>query len=364
MAARRRCARIAIKIRFAAMCSRKKALAMSLLVPFGGLGAIAACTERGEVPVPGGGNNVVTAPEAGCEDKPVPAVNIPSLRSGQGAIPFQGIVIDSETGARIPNAVVTLEVGGVYLPYCDPSKGNPSYEMGGITGADGTFNIPVPMSVSSFGIHVFADGYLYGGNGKVGGNFVPLDEIKANRACWIAAGGDGGPDATVDGAACVAEGGVDAVAPKYPGYQVIPVVKIGPDQQGQRPIVTDVKVTPNPVPHGASFVLSANARAQAGPTSPHPDPMSDEVIFVELPGQTPTSEALPMACGELDPPSPGNPGGVFPDGIYSRTLPAPTSDATGKPCTPAVPCKYTYYVVSSTQGCVTSQSQSVTVQIQ
>jgi hypothetical protein len=398
--------RIVIKIRSSVVDSRRKALAMSLLALLGAFGAIAACTERGDVPIPGGGNNGATAPEAGCEDKPVPAIDISSLRNGQGALPFQGIVLDSDTGQPIPNAVITMEVGGVYLPYCDPGKANPFYELGGITGPDGTFTIPVPQSASSFGIHVFADNHLYGGNGKVGGQGVSLKMIQGNLDCkstvdrvandltkvdastldadMVAATApcnpDAGPDAQppalsplctwandtlAEGKAC---GGGDGGKPKHPGYLEIPVVTIGPELQSSRPIVTDV-TAPKIVEAGAPFVLSAHAQAGAPK-----DPMSDEVLFVELPGTNPTSGPMPMACGELDPPSPGVPGGAFPDGVWTRTLTAPTNDGltitpsgVGKPCSPAAPCTYTYYVVSSTQGCVTSQvsqAQWVTVQIQ
>jgi hypothetical protein len=44
----------------------------------------------------------------------------------------------------MPKALTALELGGIYLPFGDTSKGSPFYAVGGIAGADGQFDVVVP----------------------------------------------------------------------------------------------------------------------------------------------------------------------------------------------------------------------------
>jgi hypothetical protein len=215
------------------------------------------------------------------------------VTSKKPLVPFRGTVVDGITNAPLAGAVVTLEIGGVYLFFSDSSRPSPYYQFGGITAADGTFSISVPQE--PIGVHTFADGYLYGGRSAVDDPSLPGTIVKSKP--------------------------------------------IAPAQAPYKPVVSGFTATPSTVSAGASFSLSANVQRGSGAT----DPLSDEILLV----QPDTAW-----CGELAPPSPGG-HDDYPDGIYTRTITAPAKSGT-----------YTYWLVTTSAGCVTSDKQSLQVTVQ
>ena len=198
-------------------------------------------------------------------------------------------VVDSESSAPIAGALVSIENGGLYLGNPDSSRGNRHYVIGGRTGADGRFDVPVP--VARLGLHVFTNDYLY--------------------APWLIE-----PDGNLG--VTILQKRRDAVLPK--------------------PIVTDLRAEPASAGPGETVRLTANVTA-ATPD----DPLSDETLAIE-----PTR----FWTAALDPPSPGVQGVGYPDGEYTLELQAPDQPGT-----------YTYHVVTTSEGCVTSDALSVMVEV-
>jgi hypothetical protein len=216
-----------------------------------------------------------------------------TVRSKKPLVHFKGTVVDGVTNQPLANAVVTLEIGGVYVFFSDASRPSPYYQYGGITASDGTFDVLVPQE--QLGIHTFTSGYLYAGREKIDDPSVPGTLILSKP--------------------------------------------IAPEQVPLKPSVSAFTATPATVAAGATFVLSANV--QKGPAGT--DPLSDEIIVV----QPDTAW-----CGEMAPPAPGG-HDDYPDGTYSRTVTAPAKAGT-----------YTYWLATSSAGCIISDNRSTTVTVQ
>jgi hypothetical protein len=199
-------------------------------------------------------------------------------------------VQDSETGAPVPGALVGIEVGGAYVPTPDPAKGNPSWTFGGLANDEGV--VEIVLDTGLYGFHSFAEEYIYGTN-----------EVEI----------DGDPfDVTVD------TKGFD------PAVESVPLAE-------------DFAIEPDTVAPGAEFEVSVTATAVNIALS--------EEVLVFLP-----SEQL---CAAMDPPSAGDPGVAYPDGIYRKTVTAPTEPGT-----------YDVYVAVTSEGCITAPPQSLQLTVQ
>lgn len=111
----------------------------------------------------------------------------------------------------------------------------------------------------------------------------------------------------------------------------------------KRPTSAGFTITPSTVAAGGSVTLSADVHASPDAGSTH-DPLSEEVIAAE-----PSTNWAAV----LDPPSPGVQGTGFPDGRYSKTFAAPSKPGT-----------YTYSLVVSSEGCITSDRATTTLTVQ
>jgi hypothetical protein len=105
-----------------------------------------------------------------------------------------------------------------------------------------------------------------------------------------------------------------------------------------KPTVTDLRADPASVAPGGQVRLSALVKAASAD-----DPLSDETLAVE-----PTRHWT----AALDPPSAGVQGVGYPDGSYTLDLKAPEA-----------PGRYTFFVVTTSEGCVTSDAASVGIEV-
>ncbi len=190
---------------------------------------------------------------APCSDRP----ELPDA----GPVHITGTVTAHVNGtpSPLPNAVVAVEYGGLYVPYCDLSHASPFYIYGAVTDESGSFTIDV--APGTLGFHGFANGQYYAR--------ASLDTTSST-----------------------------AVA--------ISMVNL-PSSQSQ-PTITGAAFDKATVAPGGDVTVRATVRA-ATPS----DPLSDETILVE-----PTHSW----ATELDPPSVGAPD-RFPDGTWSHTFAAP-----------------------------------------
>lgn len=200
-------------------------------------------------------------------------------------------LVDRETKAPLPNALISVEVGGIYVKNDDTSLGSPAYQYGGKADAAGKVRLSVPDD--QLGFHVFAEGYRYRPYRVEG------DEVLAH---------------TIE------------VSPQLP--------------EDRPPTVADVKLEPATVAAGGTFTISATVNA----ADPSGDPLSDETLAILEDGDFSVA---------LDPPSAGVQGVGFPDGFYKKQLEAP-----------AAPGKYTYFIVATSELCITSAPQSVVLTVQ
>jgi hypothetical protein len=208
----------------------------------------------------GGTGGVDTGPgEAGshCNQTPIP---------DGGPVQVVGTVVsllDDGGLAPVPGAMVAVEYGGLYLPWCDMSHASPYYLFGALTDDAGAFSMTA--GAGKLGFHGFATGQYY--------SRAPLDTSKSDAA--------------------------------VPSVQI--VLSPLPPQQ-VKPTVTGAAFSASPVAAGAQVTVSATVKAGVAT-----DPLSDETVLVE-----PTH-----SWGvELDPPSLGKKDD-FPDGTWSRTFAAP-----------------------------------------
>jgi hypothetical protein len=105
-----------------------------------------------------------------------------------------------------------------------------------------------------------------------------------------------------------------------------------------KPTLANARAEPASVGPGESFEIIADAAAGAAD-----DPLSDETLLVE---------PWTHRTAALDPPSPGVQGQGYPDGTYRLTRTAPGK--TGS---------YSYWVVTTTEGCVTGDPVEVVLEV-
>jgi hypothetical protein len=189
---------------------------------------------------------------------------IPMPDGGTVKVTGQVVVGTGDAAAPIPNAMVSVEYGGLYLSYCDLSRASPYYVFGAYTDANGKFTIDAKQG--ALGFHGFATGYFY--------SRAQLDTSQ-------------GTDVTIK-------------------MEPLPA-----DQP--RPAVGAVGFDVETVAPGAKVTFSADVRA-ARPA----DPLSDEIVLVE---------ATRSWSVELDPPSVGKKDD-FPDGTWKRSFAAPNAPGT------------------------------------
>jgi hypothetical protein len=186
----------------------------------------------------------------------------------------------------VPNAMVAVEYGGLYLPWCDLSKASPYYLFGAVTDDAGAFTLTARAGI--LGFHGFASRQDY------------------------------------------ARARVDT------SQGTMTTLLLSPQASGQaRPTISGAAFAQSTVSAGEAVSLSATVKA--GTSS---DPLSDEVIVVE-PTQSFALELNPPSLGKKD---------DFPDGVWSRSFPAPTQPAT-----------YTYWLSATSAGCVTSDLVQLTL---
>ena len=193
----------------------------------------------------------------------VPCTQIP-LPDG-GPVHVTGVVVQPDGVTPVPNAMLAVEYGGLYLPWCDLSHASPYYVFGTIADATGKFAIDVRSAM--LGFHSFASGYYY--------SRASLD--------------------TTTGATTV-------------------TLQMGQLPTGQAtPTVTNMGFSAATVAAGAMVTFSATLTTW----SPN-DPLSDENLLVE----PTTSFGI-----ELNPPSVGKKDN-FPNGVWSATFAAPATKGT------------------------------------
>jgi hypothetical protein len=202
----------------------------------------------------GGGLDGGTEAGSACTQTPIP---------DGGPFQVTGTVVTVlEDGglAPVPNAMVAVEYGGLYLPWCDLSKASPYYLFGAVTDDAGAFALTA--GAGKLGFHGFATGQYY--------SRAALDTSTGATTVRVA---------------------LTALPP-----------------QQTKPTITGAAFDAPSVAAGAQVTITATVKAGT-PT----DPLSDETVLVE-----PTrSWAL-----ELDPPALGAKDD-FPDGTWSRTFAAP-----------------------------------------
>jgi hypothetical protein len=216
----------------------------------------------------------VAAVELGCSTgdsaKPEPIAACTQLDVPDGGpLKVTGRVVekahDGGTPQPIPNAMVSVEYGGLYVPYCNRALASPYYVFGTYTDAQGNFTIDVKHG-ALLGFHSFATGYYY--------SRAPLDTTA-------------GTDVTIE-------------------------TERLPDAQA-KPIVANAGFVQSTVLLGDRVTFTAEVRA----ASPN-DPLSDEILLVE-----PTRSW----SVELNPPSVGKPDS-FPDGLWKRSFLSPLKGGT------------------------------------
>lgn len=169
-------------------------------------------------------------------------------------------VLDDGGLVPVPNAMVAVEYGGLYLPWCDLSKASPYYVFGAVTDDGGAFSLTAGAGM--LGFHGFATGQYY--------SRAPLDTSKGTSVQVV-------------------------LSPLSP--------------QQVKPTISGAAFDASQVAPGAQVTITATVKAGAAT-----DPLSDETILVE-----PTQSW----AAELDPPSTGKKDD-FPDGTWSRAFAAPS----------------------------------------
>jgi hypothetical protein len=201
-----------------------------------------------------GGDDAGEGGSSGCTQAPIP---------DGGPVQVTGTVVsvlDDGGVVPVPSAMVGVEYGGLYLPWCDLSHASPYYLFGAVTDDAGAFALSA--RAGKLGFHGFATGQYYAR--------APLDTSTGATTVQI-------------------------------------VLSALPPQQA-KPTVTGAAFNPAQVAAGAQVTITATVAAGVGS-----DPLSDETILVE-----PTHSW----ATELDPPSLGKKDD-FPDGTWSRTFSAP-----------------------------------------
>ncbi len=218
-----------------------------------------------------------------------------------GTYTVRGTVTDKDTAKPLGGTIVIVEVGGLYQPNPVPAEANPFYKISALAAADGTFSVDIPAGAASF--HTFQNGYYYG--------VLGLKDV--------------------------------ATAPPVAEVKVKPLLPLD-----VKPTAKNLVLTPATVAAGAQVAMSvdvthapnaADAGADAGT-----DPLSEEVIAAE----TTTNWAT-----ILKPPSFAQQGVSSPDGTYTTKFTAPSKPGT-----------YTYSLLVSSEGCITSDRITATLTVQ
>ena len=166
--------------------------------------------------------------------------------------------------APLPGAMVAVEYGGLYLPWCDLSHASPYYVFGAVTDDAGAFT--VSARAGHLGFHAFANGQFY--------SRAPLDTSKGLSVSMV----------------------------------------LGPTAAGQaKPTIGGASFDKTTVAPGANVTITATVTA----ASPG-DPLSDETVLVE-PTHSWGTELAPPSLGKKD---------DFPDGTWTRTFNAPSDVGT------------------------------------
>jgi hypothetical protein len=164
----------------------------------------------------------------------------------------------------IADAMITVEYGGLYLPYCDLSRASPYYVFGAVTDSNGHFEMDA--KVGQLGFHSFATGYYY--------SRAALDSASETH--------------------------VDMTMEPLPADQ-------------KKPTTVNAVFDKTTVAPGERVTFSSTIT-----TWDSKDPLSDENVLTE----PKNSWGL-----ELDPPSTGKKDD-FPDGLWKRSFNAPTTPGT------------------------------------
>lgn len=241
-----------------------------------GTASFVACSSGGDAARPGtppDGDGAV--PPSG--DGAAPCTQIP-MPDG-GTIHVTGVVVaaqhpeagvDAGPPVPIPNAMVSVEYGGTYVPWCDLAHASPYYVFGAITDDAGRFELDAREG--ALGFHAFANDYLY------------------SRASLDTSAGNGPVTLKLEKTPDPAQKPT-LTNPRFEAYD--PATGVAP---------------------GASVTFSAVITAP----DPKTDPLSDENLLVEPTGSW---------SRELDPPSLGAKDN-FPNGTWKLTFPAPTTPGT------------------------------------
>jgi hypothetical protein len=262
-----------------------------------------ACGDLGE-PAFAGDDGGVTPPEF----FDAIAADAAEAEASPTLVPLTGAVLDPDTDAGLPFAVVAIEMGG--LDQTNPGNLgadggivptltiNPFYRYGTLTDDAGAFSLDVPSE--RVGVHVYKSGFFCG---VPEAGTITLDGPGEARVLVQ-------PEPT-----SVVDGGTDT----------------------KKPTITGFTATPSILAPGEAITLSARVEA----ADPESDPLSEQVLAVE-----------PVSgwAGAFAPPEPGTDGAGYPNGIYGRLVAAPLT-----------PGKYTFYLVAATRACVVSEVATQTV---
>ena len=222
-------------------------------------------------------------------------------RGGTGTVTLEGTVTDRDTSQPLAGSIVIVEVGGIYQPNPDPTQANPFYKISALVAADGTFSVDVPAG--AVGLHTFQNGYYYG--------VLGIKDVGAK-----------------------------------PTGNAVTVKALLP--LDVKPTTKNLTLTPSTVAAGGQVSLSVEAthapRAGDAGADAGADPLSEEII---------AAETTTHWAAILKPPTPGQQGVESPDGIYTTTFAAPSTPGT-----------YTYALVGSSEGCITSDRLTATLTVQ
>lgn len=206
-------------------------------------GALGACSSS---PAPAQPSDGGEDAEGGGEDAEGGTTCVDTLPEG-GPVQVTGTVVsaaDDGGTSPIANAMVAVEYGGLYLPWCNLAQASPYYRFGAVTDDAGAFTMTA--AAGKLGFHGFATGQYY--------SRAPLDTSTGTSVTII----------------------------------------LAPEPAGPKPTITGASFTPTTVPAGAQVTLTATVTA-GSPT----DPLSDETMLVE-PTHSWARELNPPSLGKKD----------------------------------------------------------------
>lgn len=189
----------------------------------------------------------------------IPCMQIP-IPDGK-PIHVSGVVVEPDGVTPVPNAMIAIEYGGLYLEWCSLDQASPFYMFGTVADANGKFEVDVREGM--LGFHSFASGYYY--------SRAPLDTSTGATSVTLMMG-------------------------KLPAGQMVPAI-------------ANAAFAASTVAPGGSVTFSATLATW----SPN-DPLSDENVLVEPTGSL-GIELNPPVLGQRD---------NFADGLWKRTFTAPS----------------------------------------